>query len=77
MTEFQGKAITVRAMAPSEAHVTAYIVMLHTHPSNREREPHTPPHQTPPSGGTLHHLQAECGDLADHKLHQLVEDLMQ
>ena len=49
-TEFRGEAITVRAMAPLEAHVTVYIVMLCTHPSNREREPHTPPQQTPPSG---------------------------
>ena len=72
-----GEAITVRAMAPLEAHVTAYIVTSCTHPSNRERELHTPPQQTPPSGGTPHHLQVELGDLADHELHQLMEDLMQ
>ena len=74
-TEFQGEAITVRAMAPSEAHVTAYIETLHTNPSNGERELHTPPQQTPPSGGTLLHLQAELGDLANHELDQLIEDL--
>ena len=75
--ELWGEAITVRAMAPSEAHVTVYLAMLHLNPSNGEREPHTPPQQTPPSGGTLHHLQVELGDLANHELHQLVEDLTQ
>ena len=75
--EFQGEAITVRAMAPSEAHVTAYIVTLHKSPSNREKEPQTSPQQTPPSGGTPHHLQAELGDLDDHELHQVMEDLTQ
>ena len=77
MAEFWGEAIIVRAMAPSEAHVTAYIVTLCTHPSNRERELHMPPQQTPPSGGTPHHLQVELGDLANHELHQLMEDLTQ
>ena len=77
MTEFQGEAITLRAMTPLEAHVTAYIVTLHTHPPNRERELYTPPQQTSPSGGTPHHLQAELGDLANHELHQLIEDLTQ
>ena len=52
MMEFQGEAITVRAMAPLEAHVTAYIATSHTNPSNRERELHTPPQQTLPSRGT-------------------------
>ena len=74
--EFWGEAITVRAMAPLEAHVTVYLAMSHTNPSNGEKEPHTPPQQTPPTGGTLHHLQAELGDLANHELHQLIEDLM-
>ena len=37
-TKFQGEAITVRAMAPLEAYVTVYIVMLHRNPSNGERE---------------------------------------
>ena len=32
MTEFWGEAITVRAMAPLEAHVTVYIVMSCTNP---------------------------------------------
>ena len=77
MMELWGEAITVRAMAPSEAHVTVYLAMAHLNPSNGESEPHTPPQQTPPSGRTLHHLQVELGDLADHELHQLVEDLTQ
>ena len=64
-TELQGEAITVRAMAPSEAHVAVYLVMSCSNPSNGEREPHTSPQQTPPSRGTLHHLQAELGNLAN------------
>ena len=75
--EFRGEAIMVRAMAPSEANVMAYIVMSHKSPSNREKELQTPPQQTPPSGGTPHHLQAELGDLDDHEMHQLMEDLTQ
>ena len=75
--ELQGEAITVKAMAPSEAHTKAYLVTLCLNPSNGEGEPHTPPQQTPPSRGTLHHLQAELGDLANHEPHQLVEDLTQ
>ena len=75
--EFWSEAITVRAMAPLEAHVAVYIVMLCRNPSNREKELQTPPQQIPPSGGTLCHLQVELGDLDNHKLHQLVEDLMQ
>ena len=76
-TELWEEAIMVRAMAPLEAHVTVYIAMLHRNPPNREKELQTPPQQTPPSGGTLHHLQAKHGDLDDHKLHQLMEDLTQ
>ena len=77
MMELQDEAITVRAMAPPEAHVMAYLATLHLNPSNGERELHTPPQQTPPSGGTLHCLQAELGDLSNHELPQLVEDLTQ
>ena len=76
-TEFWSEAITVRAMAPLVAHVTEYLAMSCTNPSNGERELHTPPQQTPPTGGTPHHLQVELGYLANHELHQLVEDLMQ
>ena len=64
-------------MAPSEAHITTYMTVWHLKPSKGDGEPHTPPQQTPPSGGTPHHLQADLGDLADHELQQLVEDLHQ
>ena len=77
LMELQGEAITVKAMAPSEAHITAYLAMLHSNPSNGEGELHIPPQQTPPSGGTPCCLQAELGDLADHELHQLMDDLTQ
>ena len=73
--EFQGEAITARAMAPSEAQVTVYIGMSCRNPSNRGKELHRPPQQTAPSGGSPHHLQAELEDLADHELCQLMEDL--
>ena len=76
-TELWGEAITVKAMAPSEAHTKAYLVTLCLNPSNGEGELHAPPEQTPPSRGMPHHLQAELGDLADHELHQLMEDLRQ
>ena len=66
--ELQGKAITVKAMAPSEAHIKAYLATSHLNPSNGEGELHTSPQQTPPSRGMPNHLQAELGDLADHKL---------
>ena len=61
MIEFRGEAITVRAMAHLEVHITAYLAMSHSNPSKGEKEPHTPPQQTPPSGGTPHCLQAELG----------------
>ena len=76
-TELGGEAITVKAMAPSEAHTKAYLVTLHLNPSNGMGEPYTPPQQTPPSRGMLHHLQMELGDIANHELHQLVEDCTQ
>ena len=67
VTELWGEAITVTAMAPSKAHTKVYLVTLCLNPSNGEGELHVPPEQTPPSRGTAHHLQAELGDLADHK----------
>ena len=73
--ELWGEAITVRAMAPSEAHVAVYLATLHLNPSKGDQEPHIPSHQTPPSGGKLHCLQAELGDLSDHELCQFMEDL--
>ena len=67
-TELQGEAITVKAMAPSEAHIKAYLMTIHLNPSNGDGELHTPPEQTLPSRGTPCCLQVELGDLADHKL---------
>ena len=46
-------------------------------PTLGDGELHTPPQQTPPSEGTLCCLQAELGDLNDHELWQLIQDLMQ
>ena len=40
--ELWGEAITVKAMAPSEAHTKAYPVTLHLNPSNGEGELYTP-----------------------------------
>ena len=71
------EAITVQTMAPLEAHVAAFISVWHLKPNTGDGELHTPPQQTPPSVGTLHHLHAKLGDLNDHELQQLVKDLMQ
>ena len=43
-------------------------MVWHLKPSTGDGELHTPPQQTPPSGGTPHHLQADLGDLADHEV---------
>ena len=74
LMELQDEAIMVKAMAPVEAHITTYMMVWH---STGDGKPHTPPQQTPPSGGTLHCLQADLGGLADHKLQQLMEELHQ
>ena len=68
-------ACHIKTMAPSEDHIKAYLAMSCSNPSNGEGEPHTP--NTPPRGGTLHHLQVELGDLTNDELHQLIEDLTQ
>ena len=52
-------------------------MVWHSKPTIGDAELHTPPQQTPPSGGTPHCLQAELGDLDDHELQQLIEDLTQ
>ena len=77
ITELQDEAIMVKAVAPSEAHITTYITVWHSEPSKGDGELHTPPQQFPPSGGTVHHLQVDLGDLANHELRQLVEELHQ
>ena len=77
MTELQNDAIMVATLAPMEAHIASFTMVWHSKPTLGDGELHTPPQQTPPSGGTLHHLQVELGDLHDHELQQLVEDLTQ
>ena len=77
ITDLQDEAIMVKAMAPLEAHITAYMTAWHLKPSKGDGELHTPPKQTPPSGGTPHHLQVDLGDLINHELQQLVEELHQ
>ena len=68
VTELQTDAITVVTLAPTEAHIASFTMVWHSKPTLGDGELHIPPQQTPPSGGTLHHLQAELGDLHDHKL---------
>ena len=77
VTELQGEAIAIRAVAPSETHVKAYIIAvggdsskLQSPPSEEEGEPHSPHDNPHSSGETLHHLQVELGNLTDHELHQ-------
>ena len=55
-------------MALLQAHVAAFTSVWHSKPTSGDREPHTPPQQTPPSEGTPHHLYAELGDLNDNEL---------
>ena len=64
-------------MALLQAHVAAFTSVWHLKPTSGDGEPHTPPQQTPPSEGTLHHLYAELGDLNDNELQQLIKDLLQ
>ena len=62
------EAITVQTMAPLKVHVATFTSVWHSKPTTGEGELHTPPQQTPPSEGTLHHLHAELGDLNDNEL---------
>ena len=66
-----------KTLALLEARIATFTMVWHLKPTPGDGEPHTPPQQTPPSGGTLLCLQAELGDLNDHELHQLVADLTQ
>ena len=77
VTEFQNDAITVVTLALTEAHIASFTMVWHSKPTKGDGEPHTAPQKTPPSGGNLHHLQAELSDLDDHKLQQLIQDLTQ
>ena len=64
----QNDAIMVMTLAPLEAHIASFTMVWHLKPTLGDGELHTPPQQTPPSGGTPCHLQAELGDLDDHEL---------
>ena len=78
------EAIALRASAPSETQVRAYMTAVgvepsrtHPPPSEGVGEPHLFTDNPHPGGGTPHHLQAALSNLADHELCQLMEDLHQ
>ena len=75
--ELWNDAIMVMTLAPMETHMATFTTVWHSKPTMGDGELHTPSQQSPPSRGTLHCLQAELGDLNDHKLQQLMEDLTQ
>ena len=66
--ELCNEAITVRIMAPTEAHVAVFHAMWHSNPTAGDGEPHTPPYQTPPSEETPCRIHAQLGDLNDSEL---------
>ena len=68
MTEFCDEAVTVRTMAPAQAHVTAFIEMWCMNPTTGEGELHTPPYRTPPNEETPHCIHLQLGDLNDSEL---------
>ena len=76
-TELHDEAITVKTIAPTEAHMSAYATIWHAKPSKGGGRPHTPPKQTPTGGETPHHLHVELSDLDNHELCQLMVDLNQ
>ena len=77
MMELHDEAITVRTMAPTEAHIAAFTKMWHSNLTTGDVEPHTPPYQIPRSEETPCCLDAQLGDLNDSELQQLVRDLSQ
>ena len=68
VTELCNEAVTVRTMAPAEAHIATFTAMWCSNPTTGDGEPHTPPYQTPPSEETPCHLHAQLGDLNDSEL---------
>ena len=68
VTVLHKEAITVWTMALLEAHVAAFAMVWCSKPTTGDGGLHTPPQQTPPSEGTLHHLHAQLGDLNDSEL---------
>ena len=82
--ELQDKAIAIRAVTTSETHIKGYVLAVggdpskpQSPPSEGEGEPHSPLNNPHPSGETPHHVQVELGNLIDHELCQLMEDLCQ
>ena len=78
------EAIAVRASAPSDIHMRAYMATVGGEPSRTqpppsegEEEVHSPTGKPHLGGGTPHHLQVDLGNLANHELFQLMEDLCQ
>ena len=84
VTELQEEAIAVRVVAPSETHVKAYVMAvgrdsskLQSLPSEEEENP-THPMITLTQVGKCHVISKQSlVNLANHELHQLVEDLHQ
>ena len=76
-TKLHDEAIIVKAMAPTETHISAYAMVWHVKPSKGGGRPHTPPQQTHPGGETPHYLHVELGDLDNQELCQLMADLNQ
>ena len=75
------EVIAIRASAPSETHMRAYMAAVGGKPSRPqapllegEGESHLPAVNPHLGGKTLHHLQADLGNLADQELCQLMED---
>ena len=76
------EAIAIRASAPSEAHIRAYMSAVDGKPFGTQASPLegdggplSPTENPHPGGETPHCLQTDLGDLADQELHQLLEDL--
>ena len=75
------EAIAIRASAPSETHVRAYMTAVAGEPSRTQPPPLEGEGslicllETPIQVGKLHHLPEDLDNLADHKLCQLMEDL--
>ena len=77
------EAITIKASAPSETHVRAYLTAVGGKPSRTQPPPSEGEGNlihllvTPTWVGKPHTISAYFGNLADHKLHQLMENLCQ
>ena len=78
------EAIAIRVSSPSTTHMKAYMAVMagvpsrtQPPPSNGEEELHLPAGNLHPPGEMPQCLQADLGNLADGKLHQLMDDLHQ